>query len=156
MPIVSEPVPAIANVPFGKIAVTSTPAKVMGAALGVKVEEPAIIRGAEAEASGNAVPVRVAVTVVDSMTSVKVIIASALDVEVGWVVCQKRVLSKRTGRRLNLTYRCQALTLRGERDATPSCRGCSGDVRNRYESSVCKSLDVTRTRCKIEKADKII
>ena len=72
---VSEPVPAIANVPLGKSSVTSTAASVTGAAVGVNVEEPAIIRGAEAEASGYAVPVRVAVTVVDCMTSVRVMIA---------------------------------------------------------------------------------
>ena len=79
----------MANVPFGKSSVTSTAAKVRGAAVGVKVEEPTIIRGAEAEAIGNAVPVRVAVTVVDCMTSVKVMTARGLTVEVGLVVCRE-------------------------------------------------------------------
>lgn len=58
-----------------------------GCAVGVIVVDPTTISGTEAEPSGTAVPVRVAVTVVDEKTSVRVTIPPGRAVELGFVVC---------------------------------------------------------------------
>lgn len=70
-------------------ALGSTAGKEKGAADGVIVEEPTTMRGAVADAAGNAVPVSTAVTVVEDITSVKVITPAepAPAVIVGLVVC---------------------------------------------------------------------
>lgn len=57
-----------------------------GAAVGVTVVDPIIMRGAVAEAEGNAVPVSTAVTVVEDMTSVRVMIPAGTAGIVGFVV----------------------------------------------------------------------
>lgn len=58
-----------------------------GAAVGVSVDEPITITGAVADSSGKAVPVKVAVTVVEDMTSVRVTTPAGRAEEVGLVVC---------------------------------------------------------------------
>ena len=65
-----------------------TAAREKGAGDGVMVvDEPTTIRGAVADAAGNAVPVSTAVTVVEDITSVKVIMPGEAAVIVGLVVC---------------------------------------------------------------------
>ena len=67
----------------------STAGREKGATEGVRVEEPTMRRGAVADAAGIAVPVSTAVTVVEDITSVKVITSAGPAVMVGLVVCSK-------------------------------------------------------------------
>lgn len=58
-----------------------------GFADGVMVEDPTTRTGAVAEPTGNAVPVSIAVTVVDDMISIRVTTPAGVAVIVGFVVC---------------------------------------------------------------------
>lgn len=68
-------------------ALAGTAGREKGAGDGVMVEEPITRRGAVADAKGVAVPVSTAVTVVEDITSVKVITSAGAAVMVGLVVC---------------------------------------------------------------------
>ena len=59
-----------------------------GFAVGVMVVEPTTISGAEADPAGTAVPVRVAVTVVEEYISVRVTMLPGRAVDDGFVVCE--------------------------------------------------------------------
>lgn len=64
----------------------SMPGRPKGAAEGVIVVEPITITGAVAEAEGSEVPVSTAVTVVEDITSVRVMIPAGTAGTVGFVV----------------------------------------------------------------------
>lgn len=78
--------PVIGPVTILPLMVPGIAGKETGCAVGVIVVEPRTILGTDAEFSGTAVPVRVAVRVVEDMTSVRVITLAGRAVEVGFVV----------------------------------------------------------------------
>ena len=73
--------------PMIENALPGTAGREKGEANGVMVVEPTTRRGAVPDPTGVAVPVSTAVTVVEDITSVKVITPEGPAVEVGLVVC---------------------------------------------------------------------